>query len=422
MITRVKGTQDFLDLRQFNFIIQTIKQHLELHHFHEIATPIIEPTELFKRSLGNETDVVSKEMYILANTAFSSSETTEQEQGESICLRPEATASTMRAFLQGNVTTTPWKAFLWGPMFRRERPQKGRFRQFHQFNLELIGVNSVAQDAATIAMLDRLFTQKFALKDYALAINYMGCAEDRANFKVALLKFLEQHSATICSTCMVRKESNTLRIFDCKSGTCQNLYQSAPKITDHLCQTCAADWTTLKNLLEELSVPYSIVSTLVRGLDYYEKTVFEFISGNLGAQNTFCGGGRYNHLATALGAKEDQPSIGAAIGVERLMLLTEQLPLPELPRLHVVIPFDAEQHALALHVADLLQAHNLCTEVLLEAGSLKHKMRHANKYGAKYVILIGSDEQAAGTVVLKDMMTGTEKKIAQRDLVTELKP
>lgn len=413
MITRVKGTHDYLDLKLFNYLIDITKEHLALYNFSEISTPILEPTELFKRSLGLETDVVSKEMYILPPKS---------EDGESICLRPEATASTMRAFLNNQVQQTPWKVFSWGSMFRYERPQKGRFREFHQINIEIIGTTGSAQDAFFIATLERLFG-KLQLDTYALLINFMGCHDDRQKFKVTLQSFLEKNSSKICALCTIRKDKNPLRVFDCKTESCKKLYETAPKITDALCQLCTIEWQELQAHLQQLSVAYSIMPTLVRGLDYYGKTVFEFVSMELGAQNSFCGGGRYNSLAQELGAPTDQPSIGAAIGIERMLLMLEKptaLALPQPPRLHALIPLESAQVALALQVADTLTAHGLATELIVEDVSLKAKMRHANKIGARYAILIGPDELASGSASVKDMISGDAQTIKQRELVNFL--
>lgn len=418
MFTRVRGTQDFLDLRLFNFFVETTKKHLSCHNFHEIATPILEHTDLFKRSLGEETDVVSKEMFVIPGSGE------DADEKESLCLRPEATASTMRAFLNNHVDTTPWKVFTYGPMFRKERPQKGRFRQFHQFNIEIIGTNSVAQDAYFITMLERLFSEKLKLTNYALLINYMGCPEDRKRFRETLAQFLDQHTDKICTTCLQRKERNIMRVFDCKNPTCQQLYATAPKITDSLCATCNTEWETLQSLLRQLSVSFSHAPTLVRGLDYYGKTVFEFSSSQLGAQSAFGGGGRYDYLATALGGKTDQPSIGAGLGIERILLILEQisnLPLPAQPPLYAILPLTAEQVALGLQVADELHAHNLCAQLFVEGDSMKSMMRQANKLGAHACIIIGPDEQAAGLVTVKQMTTGQESKIAQRELVAHIK-
>lgn len=420
MLTKIKGTQDFLDLTLFNFLLTTVQKQLALYNFTEIATPIIEPTALFHRSLGTQTDVVSKEMYYITTA-----HTPEQEEAESfaLCLRPEATASTMRAFLNAGTLATPWKVFSWGPMFRHERPQKGRYRQFHQINIEVIGSNAIAQDAYLITMLDRLFSEKLLLTSYALLINFMGCTEDRTAFKGVLHEFLNAHTDTLCSTCKERKEKNILRIFDCKNPVCQALYATGPAITDHLCTDCTTEWQTLTTLLQQLSVSFSVAHTLVRGFDYYSKTVFEFVSINLGAQNTFCGGGRYNSLARELGASTDQPSIGAAIGIERMLLLLEQathLPVPHKAALTIIIPVEREQQPLCLQLADTLHAHGITAEVLLEGQSLKNMLRKADKAAAQYCVLVGADEQATGTVTIKNMKNATEKRVAQKELVTEL--
>ncbi len=409
MFTRVKGTQDFLDLTLFNFLITATKKHLEVYNFIEIATPILEHVELFKRSLGLETDVVSKEIYIIAG-----------DDEDPICLRPEATASSVRAFVNHSIAQTPWKVFLWGPMFRHERPQKGRFRQFHQINMEIIGSQSIYQDVHFLKMLDRFFHEALKLDTYGLLINFLGCAADRITYKNLLHTFLAKNANVVCATCIIRKEKNIMRVFDCKTEGCQQAYKKAPRIADNLCKECAIEWQQLRDNLEHLSISYSYTPTLVRGLDYYDKTVFEFVSSELGAQNAFCGGGRYNHLVKEIGAKEDQPSLGASMGIERLLLLLERvkdkLTLPVQPALYLVIPLTQEQHPLALLLADELQGRDLCTDVLVDEASLKSMMRKANKMGAKYALIIGPDEQKEKMVTVKNMITGAEEKIAQRDI------
>lgn len=408
MITKIKGTQDFIDLRLFNGIISLVRKHLTLYHFTEIETPIIEPTELFKRSLGTETDVVNKEMFLISS---------EKEPG-SMCLRPELTAPTVRAFIENGIQTVPWKVFTWGPCFRYERPQKGRFRQFHQVSMEVVGSASIAQDAQFIKMLDRLFHEQFKLNNYVLQINFLGCPQDRAAHREELKKFLTGSiSSSLCETCLERREKNIMRVFDCKNEQCQNAYLKAPKILDHLCAPCEQEWQQLQQQLELLSVSCIIKPTLVRGLDYYNKTVFEFVSDNLGAQSTFCGGGRYDQLISQLGGKEDQPSVGAACGIERLMLLLEPtqdtLMLPPLPPLTVIIPMDKAQENLALLIADDLQAQGICVEPLLDGGSMKSMMRKANKEGAAYCIILGEQEQTDKTATVKNMITGQEQVVAQ---------
>ncbi|TET06381.1 histidine--tRNA ligase [Candidatus Dependentiae bacterium] len=414
MFKRVKGTQDFLDLSLFNFIVEQMKQHLQLYHFHEIATPIIEPTELFKRSLGLQTEIVKKEMFLI-----------DVGKGEeSICLRPEATAPIVRAFVENGIQTTPWKVFTYGPMFRYERPQKGRYRQFHQITIEAIGVHSIGYDAQIIKMLDCLFHEILTLNNYALQLNFLGCIKDREAYLHKLYTFLEKHADTLCNLCLERKEKNIMRVFDCKNSKCQEIFTKAPKLIDNLCDTCAQEWQQLRDDLDLLAVSYLITPTLVRGLDYYNKTVFEFISHNLGAQKEFCGGGRYDQLVREVGGKEDQPSVGAGIGIERLMLLLEPikntLPLPELPALHVIIPMSEKQQLLALLVSNELHIHKLCTDVLLDGDSLKGMLRKANKMGAAYCLILGEEEQRKHEVTIKNMMTGEEKRIPQSEAATYL--
>lgn len=410
MIFRVKGTQDFLDLTLFNFVIDRIKRHLNNYHFTEISTPILEPTELFKRSLGLQTDIVTKEMFLIKG-----------EDG--ICLRPEATASVVRAFVDNGIQQVPWKVFLFGPMFRYERPQKGRYRQFQQVNIEMIGAHSVAHDVSLIVLLDRFFHTVLTLNNYALLVNFLGCFEDRKAYRLVLKEFLDSADAQgICSLCKDRKEKNIMRIFDCKNGQCQTIYRKAPELVNHLCNVCSADWEQVKEQLELLSVSFSYSPTLVRGIDYYNKTVFEFVSENLGAQNAFCGGGRYDQLVGQISGGQDQPSVGAAIGIERLLLLLEpikdMLPLPMKPALHVVIPLTEKQQTLALLLADELHAHAITTDVILDGGSMKSMMRKANKMGAHYCLLLGDEEQQKNEVTIKNMTTGSEERVAQSKAVS----
>jgi len=418
MIPRVKGTQDFIDCTLFNFIIDAIKKQCSTYHFTEIQTPILESVDLFCRSLGLYTDVVSKEMFIIESR---------QEGGEDrICLRPEGTAPTVRAFNEHHIQTIPWKVFSYGPMFRYERPQKGRFRQFHQVTMEIIGSGVVGEDVQFITMLNNFFSKKLMVHNYELIINFLGCADDRNAYLGILKKFMDQDDIThtICAQCLERKERNIMRIFDCKNSQCQELYRNAPYIADNLCQNCSTEWNTLQQQLTATSVSYVYRPTLVRGLDYYNKTVFEFVSKNLGAQDTFCGGGRYNQLVEQLGGNKDMPAIGAAFGIERLILLLEplreQLAIAHPPTLHMIIPMTQAQHTTALLLADTLHAHDICTDILFE-GSMKSMMRKASKAGAAYVLIIGETEQQTGTVMIKNMTTGVEQSVAQIDIVDILK-
>lgn len=413
MIQKIKGTQDFLELSLLDFIIENSSSHFKLHNFEQIKLPILEQTDLFKRTVGTDTDIVNKEMFVI-----------EKREGskDSICLRPESTAQTMRAFLENSIQAKPWKVFSFGPMFRYERPQKGRFRQFHQCNIEIIDTESIDHDVSLISALDNLFKEKLHITNYALVINFLGCPEDRNNFRTKLQKFLTQNN-NICDTCKTRANTNPLRVFDCKNETCQKVYLQAPKITDSLCTTCNGQWQQLQKHLELLGVSFAVNPSLVRGLDYYNKTVFEFVSHDLGAQSAFCGGGRYE-LATQLGNKTAVPSIGAAMGIERLMIILEQkkdaLPIAKKPALSVVVPLSEEQNILALLMAQNLLKNKLCTDVVLE-GSVKSKMRKANKLGASNCILIGEDEQKNQTATVKNMQVGSEKVMKQTEVADYLK-
>ena len=414
MITRIKGSQDFIDISLLQYAITATRTHLSRYHFDEIITPILESTELFNRSLGTSTDAVSKEMFIIKSLT----------DPDTICLRPEATASTVRAFVENGISTTPWKVFSCGPMFRYERPQKGRYREFRQITIEMIGAASTTHDAHLIIMLDRLFSEQFKLNNYALSINFLGCLHDRQTYTAALKHFLLTIQDKICALCAHRTDKNTLRVLDCKNESCQALYADAPQLLNHLCNACNIEWQQVQEQLTLLSVSFIIQPRLVRGLDYYNKTVFEFSSPDLGSQSAFCGGGRYDQLVKEIGGKQDEPSVGAAIGVERLLLLLEpikdQLPLPTAPAVHVIIPLSTQQHIIALLLADDLQAKGHTVDILCD-GSLKSMMRKANKMGAQYALLLGEEEQKTHTVTLKHMITGDTQTIAQSAVAQWLK-
>ena len=416
MVPRVKGTQDILDLTRNNLLIAAARRHLEQAGFTEISTPILEHTDLFKRSLGLHTEVVSKEMYTVV---------TGHEEGDEsgICLRPEATASTMRAFFNNGITAQPWKVFSHGPMFRHERPQKGRFRQFNQMTMEILGASSIAHDAEFLTLLDRFFTNQLKFNDHALLINFLGSSEDRVTYKKVLKDFLDKQK-DLPEKIVDLKEKNILRIFDLKDPACQEAIKDAPVVTDYLCKESEAEWQQLQSLLRQLSVSFSPAPRLVRGLDYYNRTVFEFVSTHLGAQSTFCGGGRYDGLAQILGESKMLPSLGAAFGIERIVMIMEQqqaVTLPQKKKLHMVMPMSANEQALALLVTDLLRANDLCTDVILDTASMKSMMRKADKEGAAYALIIGENELANNFITVKNMMSGVEEKVQQGNLVAFFK-
>lgn len=419
-IPRVRGTHDILDMQLNNYVVDQIKKQLARYHFNQIETPILESVELFKRSLGLHTDVVNKEMFMVSGG------NTQEQEKELLCLRPEATAPTMRSFLENNIQETPWKVFSLGPMFRYERPQKGRYRQFNQVSVELIAAPGINHDVQLIAMLDRLFDKQFQLATYALLINFLGCPADRQTYTNTLRSFLHCFAPTsFCTTCLVRQEKNLLRIFDCKNIACQEIYERAPKVTDCLCQVCNDEWQQLEQQLHILGISHMHEPRLVRGLDYYSKTVFEFVSENLGAQHTFCAGGRYDGLAQQLGSNQEIPAVGAAIGLERLVLLVQeqqnQLNIPPEPALALVLPFAKEQINLAMLVADALRQAEINTDILFGEHSIKSMMRTANKMRATWALLLGENEQATQTITIKHMPSGKQETIPQHQLIVYLK-
>lgn len=414
--SRIRGTVDHLDLRLLSFALNTIRRHCESYSLKEVSTPILEPLELFERSLGTETDVVSKEMYAAVPLST-------EESSERICLRPEGTASILRAYVTEGVQEKPWRVFMYGPMFRHERPQKGRLRQFHQVTIEYLGAPSILHDVEIIALLERLFHDAFNLNSYALALNFLGCAEDRRKFHAVLAAFVEKNRDALCLLCKERSARNLLRIFDCKEPSCQEIYKKAPRTIDHLCEACSSEWALVQQSLQQLSVSFSVVPTLVRGLDYYTKTVFEFMSSSLGAQSTFCGGGRYDELAPML-MGEQLPAVGVAIGIERLVMMLEEikdrLPIPHEPRIVALLPLELRFAPLALILADELRARNGTVEVILDGGSVKSMLRHANKIGAAYAIMLGETEVASGMAMVKNMITGEQELVAQKDIYTKI--
>jgi histidyl-tRNA synthetase len=410
MIQKVKGTQDLLDMTLYDAVYSAAYRYFSAAQFSHIQTPIIEHEALFKRSVGQQTDIATKEMY-----TFSTNER------EIFCLRPEGTASVMRAFFEGAVVAKPWQVFTHGPMFRHERPQKGRWRQFSQFNLEAIGISSVVHDVRFIALLNDFFLRHLALHDYVLSINFLGTKEDRAAHRVVLKEFLDKHWSQLCATCVQRADTNILRVFDCKNESCQQLYTQAPYITDHLSPASQAEWEQLNTLLDALSVNRIHNKCLVRGLDYYNKVVFEFSSPLLGAQSAFCGGGQYD-LAPAFERKEAVPSIGAAIGMERLLLLLEAagfpFAAPAKQPLVAVVPLDDSCTVLALFAHQALHRAGISTDILV--GGVKKAMKKANAIAASWVVLIGDQEREAGTVLLKNMQTGEQESVGQEYLVSRL--
>lgn len=410
---RVRGTEDFLDLTLHNAVLALMKEHFDRHNFHHIQTPTLEYTSLFTRPLGEETDVVSKEMYTFPAG----------EGEESISLRPELTAPIVRAYLENGIQATPWKVYAYGSAFRRERPQKGRWREYSTLSLEVLGADAVMHDVQVLKMLNDLWVRVFKISEFVLKINFLGTKEDRANHKNALRLYLDTVDGQICETCKVRKGKNILRVFDCKNEGCKKAYVIAPKITDFLSESSAAEWEMVKSTLSLLGVAFVHDSSLVRGLDYYSKTVFEFTSPALGSQSAFCGGGRYE-IAELLGSRSPLPSVGVGIGMGRVLMILEQAKTLELPveePLVLVLPFSVAQQPVGLAIHEMIVREGFRSDVLLDSPSVKSLMRKADKMAAQFVVLIGEDEQAQSTAVVKNMKTGESRTAKQSEIVATIK-
>ena len=419
MFQKVKGVADnFFDMRYVDGVIAKVEAHLARYNFFTIQTPILEHVSLFERGLGYQTDVVSKEMFVIQSRG---------NHEDLICLRPEGTAGAMRAYLEyQHQLAAPCKVFFVGPMFRYERPQKGRFRQFHQINIEIFKADSILYDAQFLTMLHQLFVQVLNIQSFVLRLNFLGSPDDRKRFAEQFVLFLRPQADQLCEVCKVRLDTNPLRVMDCKSVTCQQLIKDAPRLHSFLSEQSLQEWQILQDTLHEHGVTFAVDSLLVRGLDYYNKTVFEFVSvsDELGSQNTFCGGGRYDGLAQQLGNKQQISALGCGIGLERLLMLLEpqrarfELPAPELV---CVIPVESEQDSLALHLMQYLVTQGKCAEVLLDGSKIKQKMKKADDLKARYVIIVGHDEQQNNTAILKDMVTGEQKTVVQTELVQSMR-
>jgi histidyl-tRNA synthetase len=408
LIRAVKGTRDILPPQSgiWNHVESVARRVFRAYNYHEIRTPIFEETALFARGVGEETDIVSKEMY-----------TFEDRDGSSLTLRPECTASVIRAFIEHRLDQNPGlkKLYYIGPMFRRERPQKGRYRQFFQIGAEAIGSESPAVDAEVIEMVIEIL-RAAGLEGFQLLLNSVGCPKCRPTFIAALREKLKDVSNTMCADCQRRVETNPLRVLDCKVPEDQPVIDSLPSILDYLDEGCRAHFEAVKSYLTDRAVPFEVRPRLVRGLDYYTRTTFEIVHGSLGAQNSVLGGGRYDGLAESLGSKVPAPGIGFSIGEDRLVMSVEEK-LANLDRLDVYIAPMGE--AAARHAAGIARELRGCGAVVEVAtdGKLKKSMEVANKLGAANVIILGDDEIAGGVYSLKDMQSGEQQKLTREELV-----
>jgi len=404
-IQAIKGTQDVLP--PYGDTMRTLENTIlaiaRSYGYSEIRTPVFEPTELFSRGVGDTTDVVQKEMY-----------TFEDKGGRSLTLRPEGTAGVVRAFLERGLFNEPMpqKLSYIIPCYRYERPQAGRYREFHQFGAECLGPADPAADAELIA-LGAAFFRALGLDNIRLEINSIGCPQCRPDYHAALKDYLAARQGELCSTCNERFERNPLRILDCKSPVCSGIAKDAPVGLDYLCGECAGHFEGLKNNLDALDINYSVNPRIVRGLDYYTKTVFEFITDAIGAQGTVCGGGRYDGLVAELGGNP-LPALGFAMGIERLELLLQasgkKPPLPEPCALYLVPIGDIALQKAAV-ICEKLRVKGIHAQFEVMGRSVKAQMKYAGKIGAKYTAVLGEDDLNAGSVTLKRMADGETRAV-----------
>jgi len=404
-IKTVRGFRDLIGIeaKKYRFISETVRKILENYNFEEIIIPTVEQTQLFIRSIGEATDIVEKEMFSFKDKG-----------GRDVSLRPEGTAGVVRAYIENNLYADGvYKKFFYeGSMFRHERPQKGRYREFHQIGAEILGTDNPLADAEIIKISDEIL--KNLQIPVEIHINSIGCKKCRPAYKKALKEYLESKKEKLCEDCQRRLNKNPLRILDCKVESCRVIISQAPKITDFLCEECRAHYETVKNYLSALGVKYRENPYLVRGLDYYTKTVFECISKELG--KTVLAGGRYDYLVEELGGPPT-PALGFAVGVDRLILLLDEK-LIKTPPLVFIIPFGGEEVKIhALQIASHLRKEGIRTEVSYREGKLKKLFEFANKIKADYVIVVGEKEIQEKIYPLKDLHTRQQQHLTLEEII-----
>lgn len=415
LTTRPRGTNDILpgEVEKWQYLEELARQVCREYGYGELRTPVFEHTELFHRGVGETTDIVEKEMY------------TFKDRGDrSITLRPEGTAAAVRAYLENklNALPQPVKLFYIGPMFRYDRPQAGRYRQFHQFGIEVFGTHSPAMDAEVIAMAMDIY-KRVGLSDLELHINSVGCPECRPLLRDRLQEHFRPQLDNLCSNCQGRFERNPLRILDCKGEKCQQIGLNAPTTLDALCPGCQSHFDEVKLNLNAVGVTCTVNNRLVRGLDYYTHTAFEIMAKDIGAQSSIGGGGRYNGLIEACGGPAI-PGIGFALGLERILLTAErqgvQFPLNRGPQVFVAtagVGVDTQ----AFSLTQKFRQQGIAAEKDYLGRSLKAQMKYAGKLGAKVVIILGEEEYARGLAVVRDMQVGDQQEVALADLVEYVK-
>ncbi len=410
MINRPKGTKDVLpkEIHKWEYLENLAKQCLRERNFKEIRTPIFEHTELFVRGVGDGSDIVNKEMYTFL------------DKGErSITLKPEGTASIVRALIENGLDneSMPQKLFMVTPCFRYEKPQSGRLREHHQISIEAIGSNSPVMDFEVISLVKTIF-DRLGFENYILNINSIGCKECRQNYLKALKEYYSKHIDSMCQDCKVRFEKNALRLLDCKDEHCASFKKDAPKPRDFLCDDCKNHFETLTRLLKDGNVNFVVNDNVVRGIDYYSKTVFEFMADEGGALSTICGGGRYDGLVKELGGK-DLPGVGVGLGFERILILLEKngIVIPEEKRLNLYVA-NASQNELEAVVVLANKLRNMGASVEFDSmdRSLKAQMKFANKLMARFVMIVGEEEIETGKAKIKDMNSPCEIEVSLDDI------
>lgn len=402
---KIKGTEDVLpkDSYRWQFVEDVMRKESASYGFKEIRTPVFEHTELFARGVGQTTDVVQKEMY-----------TFDTKGGESVTLRPEGTAGAARAVLEHGLVndSLPIKASYFVSCYRYEKPQAGRLREFHQFGLECYGTQSPVADAELICAAQSIF-DRLGIKQLRLEINSIGCPTCRAEYHKALKEYFYGYKDELCETCNSRLEKNPMRILDCKSPVCSKIAQGAPKITDYLCDECKEHFASVQKYLDAAGVEYTVNPTIVRGLDYYTKTVFEFVTDFIGAQGTVCGGGRYDGLIEELGGKH-LPSLGFAMGIERLLMLMDkqgiEIPKPSTCDLYVAVMGESASLK-SFEIIKAVRSCGLIAETDIVGRGLRAQMKYADKIGAKFSMVLGDNEIEQGKAVIKNMSSGEQTEI-----------
>jgi histidyl-tRNA synthetase len=423
MIKAVRGTRDLLppETALWNFVEDKVREVFRAYNFHEIRTPIFESTELFARGVGEETDIVSKEMYTWEDKGRAAS-----EKGQMLTLRPENTAGVVRAYIEHKLWDRGLnKLFYIGPQFRRERPQKGRYRQFYQIGAEVIGPPSSGsqrplRDAEVLEMLAALL-DRLGIKNWTLEINSVGTSAVRAAFNEALRKALEPVAAQLCADCQRRALTNPLRVLDCKVPEDQPIIETLPRIIDYLDSESREHFDNVKALLNAAGVEFKINHRLVRGLDYYTRTAFEFTHGALGAQNAILGGGRYDGLSEALGGPP-APGIGFAMGEDRLVLALQEL-MPTILKAPdaYIAPLGEKMNLDAIKLASELRRNNLVIELGDRSFKLGKMLELAAKQGARYAVIVGENEVASNIFAVKNLATGVQVDVARAELANKIK-